>query len=260
VTTYLPVIGLILRALGLIAVLEGGHVFGIGAAALACGGGAVCYWDAHWNRGSRLCVVCGGLVPVCGTMLFARILVSNEARPTCMGMEGFVLSWVFDIAWSVASSFHLVAAVWQPVYTHRHLPLLWTLLAVAKVWALCEPLSVYQIPARATLYYITCMLYLYSAPFLPALDRNAHRAVTPHLGLHLLVVQPYVLAASVAVFACVLARLYTTGVGLLPGLTPAAERSLTERSKSASRPAASSATEDSALEQLRQAKAQNQAV
>ena len=266
VTTYLPVLSLIFRALTLLGLLELAVLGGVGAAAMVAGTSAFVYWDAHVHRNERLSVVCGGLLPVAGAMLTTRVLVryaGAHAMPPCTGWEAFLLAWVFDVAWAVASSFYLVAAVIQPSYTHRFLPVLWSVLAVAKIWGLCEPVMIYEVPMRATLFYVTSMLFLYAAPFLPAVDRNVHRMVTPHLSLHLLVVQPYVLFASMLVFSLVLTRVFTSGAKLWtkelhPPHTPVLPKfvSTPERVRTTALPA----DDGGLLEQLRLAKAQAQPV
>ena len=211
VTTYLPVLSLIFRALSLIAIVESLSLLRVGSSTLVAATGTLVYWDAHLHRTSQLSVACGGLLPVSGAVLVARLLVrpgEGVVTPPCTGWEAFLLAWVFDVAWAVTSSFHLTATVVRPVYTHRLMPVLWSALAVAKVWALCEPMPSYELPFRATLFYISSMLVLYASPFLPDVDRNVHRMTTPHLNLHLLLVQPYILVASVLVFALVLARAF----------------------------------------------------
>ena len=276
VTSYLPVISLIARGCvlcGLLDVLFGLQLPRHTLLGVAC---AAVFWDHYAHRSVRVSVLCGGLAAPTLAAFATRWWVAQAnpdsmpwpplLAPTCNTTRIFVMACISDMSLGVACSFHLCCLAFQPALALPRAPILWTALALVKLWLLCDSVTLLELLGRIVLYYVTCMLVLYATPYLPHVDRVTHRMVTPHLCMHFLLVHFYVAMGSVLVFSVVLSKVYfKTSPGLAPATSPSIVVAVDTSaiSTSAQTPAVSTSSSSSSagidpalLEQLRRAKAQ----
>lgn len=224
VSSYVPVFSLIARGWFLCALIEGLWVFGVADSVILMIVAGCVFWDYHWNRASQFTVLCGGLIGPALMCTTTRAFFHSDdsngySSLSCQGLEGIVVAYVCDIAWAIASSFHLACLAFYPAYVIHHMPHIWTILAVVKTWSMCDRHTVIELPVRVCVFYVAFMLILYAAPFLPLIDRAKHRIASAHVCLHLLMVHVYVLVATVCVFAFVLAHIYFKNKGVLNDLS-----------------------------------------
>lgn len=270
VTSYLPIVSLVLRccmACGVLEFLSALHFPHQGLLALCC---ALVFWDFYTHRATQLSVVCGGIGPPTIAALIMRWASMHPApsaesaawpallTPNCDSTYVFVMACMADIALGVACSFHLSCVAFHPSLLIHTAPLLWTLLCVAKCCLVCSSVPFAEIVCRAILYYVSSMLVLYATPYLPSVDRAMHRVTTPQICLHFLVVHLSIAAGSMLIFGVVLSKVYfksktphvssSESSSAVPEMAPI--KTITSGSGK------SAQTDTALLEQLRRAKAQ----
>lgn len=274
VTSYLPILSLVIRSCLLSTLLEVLYGLQLPTHALLGVACAAVFWDFYTHRSTRVSVLCGGLAAPTLAAFMTRWCVSHSdatampwpplLAPMCNTTRNFVMSCLSDVGLSVACSFHLCCLAFQPALALPKAPVLWTAFTVIKLWVLCDSMLLPEILSRAVLFYVTCMLVLYATPYLPHVDRVAHRLVSPHICMHFLIVHLYVAMGSVLVFSVVLSKVYFKSAPPPTPTTLACTVVVDNPTPSPSIPASSGlsssastmSSDTTLLEQLRRAKAQ----
>lgn len=133
--------------------------------------------------------------------------VNRCSESLCMNVYARIGNWVVDIVWAVSSSVHVCYALFR-----IHPPpdiimiLFWSGCFISNSTLACSSMLPGEIMGRASLYYTTCMLHSYTR----GKKISVNTRMTPHIALHMLFVEPYVLIGSVLVFTAIFVRVFTS--------------------------------------------------
>ena len=217
VTTYIPVLMLLMRSGLLVVVVDVCQRAVTWPSSLFVLVVVLVYFDAYLFRAQRLNRVCGFLAPVAlGVYVSARYTTAVGGAPLthCAGLHVAAMHWAVDLAWAVTSSFFLASQA-----LHLRLPvdvvsasMVWAACLVAHAILACSYTTPGEVVFRAVFYYVSCMIHYYSMTFLDGIDRNAFAFAVMHVSLHMMFVEVYVLLGSSLVFAFLYARIYYDGM------------------------------------------------
>jgi len=202
VRSYMPLLFLILRSMLLVMttrvaspMLNDSSVF-----ALLC---VLVYFDALLFWRDALNRAAGFLVPTAFVMYVNFRGPQNWPPDTkCMRSVQLAPYWTADIAWAASSSVVFVSLCMQvPLRVHiLHVTVIWSCMALTHILLGCLlPYDMGELVCRLLLYYVSCAFFFLSSMLLPAVDRNMHSFTVVHVNMHLLFVEPYVLAVSVSI-------------------------------------------------------------
>lgn len=200
VTTYLPILGLTIRAKILVCLI---------------------YWCLYTFRipMSAVMMLCSSLVYIdallltshmdkaCGHLTLAALAVLTQQHTRECSDAGAVAILISDLVWSVCSS----AEVFSSVTSWRvHVPMTLKvagacLCACSHIILACTPVTMFEMLGRAGLFYVLCALVVLCAPFFPAQDRSVHYVLL--VCAPVLFVHSYLVVASVLLLVGTHARL-----------------------------------------------------
>ena len=200
VTTYLPIVGLTLRASMLICIIFWClYTVRLPFSAVLMVSCSLVYVDSlllgtqHFDR-------------ACGHLCLCALAVLTQQHELPCSDSRAIVQLIVDLLWSVFASAEVVS---QTTLMRTHLPLhvklgLGCIFASAHVIFTCAALSFLETLLRGTLYYVLCSLVVLCKP-LSHVDRRVDSAL--HLCVPVLFVHLYPLVASVLVIVCTHARL-----------------------------------------------------
>jgi hypothetical protein len=192
----------------------------------------ILYCDFSYFHNCTLSRVCGGIGLPIVMMMSGRLLVNNSVHvshiqiidnnfttytpivdryfsPRCHGIQIVLIGWVCDILWAISSSFYITCLAYEKKYISESFWYLWTLCCAVKIWTLCHELSMLELFIRIVLFYTGSTVFYYASTFIPKIDRKKHRIITPHITLHFLFVQVYVLFASTIIYVIVFVKIFS---------------------------------------------------
>jgi hypothetical protein len=200
VTTYLPILGLTVRAKTLVCLIYSClYTFRIPMAGVMMLCASLVYIDAlllssHLDKSS------GHL-----TLVALAVLTQQHARE-CSD-AGAVALLISDLAWSVCTSAEVCSSVssWRV-----HLPMTLKVVgacvcACSHIILACAPASMLEMIGRAVLFYVLCSLVVLCAPFFPSQERSVHYVL--FVCAPVLFVHAYLVVASVLLLVGTHARL-----------------------------------------------------
>jgi hypothetical protein len=200
VTTYLPIIGLTLRAAILVSCMYWCmytvHIPFSGVIVLSA---SVVYVDALLLN-SQLDRAAGHLC------LVALAVATQQHGRECSDV-GTVLTWVCDLLWSACTSAEVISSVSA---LRNNVPTTVKVLAgcafaCAHVLLACSQMNALEMLVRAVLFYVLCSLVVLCGPFAPPPDRCSCSVL--HLSAPVLFVHAYPALASVLLLVGAHARL-----------------------------------------------------
>lgn len=204
VTTYLPVLGLTLRA----ALLVSFVYWCMYSAALTFPGvimltASIVYLDSMLMRSHT--DMASGHLCLCAL----AVLTQQSARQCSDG--GFLAMMVIDLVWSTLVSADMVGSI-SGVRVHlspQSKALLACAFASAHVLVGCSSIAFFEMLMRAVLFYVLCAIVILCAPFVPAAHSGSERCACSvlHLCAPVLFVHLYPTIASVLVVVVSHARL-----------------------------------------------------
>lgn len=270
VSTYIPVLVLMLRGVGLCVLCEVWYrVLGPRQNLLVVLL-VISYSDAYYWRNDKMNSVLGFLCPVVVCLLTTtdHTLCSPRIDRAHARLPEVAVFWTLQVLWPVTSAYYFAAVIFQ-LRRPRELALVafWMLcLSAHCVLLLGGHQSTGDIMLRCMVYYMFGMLFYHSKARLEAIDRNTHNCMSLHVSLHLLFVDIYIMVPNVAVL-CILAWYVFFGRGGRPserhgssqerhGTSAAPSTVLATKALPAHHPhVLRNGNEDEVLSQLRAAKA-----
>lgn len=209
VTTYLPILGLTLRASLLVSVMYWSmYTAHVSFPAVIMLSASIVYLDSLALQ-SQLDKACGHLC------LVALAVLTQQHGRLCSDAETVVL-WVSDLLWSVCSSAEVVSVVTtlrSNVPSHIKV-LIGCAFASTHVLFNCSAMSMFEMLSRAVLFYVLCSLMILCSPFAPPADRSTCSVL--HLCAPVMFVHVYPTLASVLVIVGTHARLVYSSVNKRP--------------------------------------------
>jgi len=201
VSTYLPLVGLLLRATALVLGLYISLMLAPATSTLCVALGAVAYFDALAFRASKLSVASGSLCPV-ALSLMAGLLA--PASFECEQTGALVALWTVDLIWAVSCSSFLGIVVFRhsAVVDPTCAAAVWAACAVVHTQVSCGTPDPGLMLARIIVYYVSCALFFF------------HRSAAPvsigvmHVFCHMLFVKSHVLMASIIATALITGVVY----------------------------------------------------
>jgi hypothetical protein len=200
VTTYLPILGLTLRAGMLVAAMYWlMYTLRVPFAAVIILSASVVYVDALFLRSPLDCAS--------GHLCLAALAVITQQHARECSDAATVALWVCDILWSACTSAEAVGCVSM---LRAHVPAYVKVIAVCAFASMhvllsCAAASMLEMLVRAGLFYVLCSLMVLCAPFAPPPDRTSCSAL--HVCAPLLFVHAYPTLASVILLVGAHARL-----------------------------------------------------
>jgi hypothetical protein len=167
---------------------------------------ALIFWRDALNRAS------GFLMPT-AFVIYVN-LRGHEVWPTntkCTRSVQLAPYWTADIAWAASSSVVFVSLCMQVPLRVRilHVTVTWSCMALAHIFLGCLiPYDLTELVCRLLLYYVSCAFFFLSSMLLPEVNRNKHSFTVLHVNMHMLFVEPYVLAVSVSISVAAYACIY----------------------------------------------------
>ena len=229
VSTYVPMMILLGRALFLTLFFQATLLMGqdnTGLLVVLC---VVCYFDAYSFKHDVLNKACGFLLPAAFYLYTnTHAAVSHKAYNKdkdiyCSEIYIIVVYWAVDLVWAASSSIHIASLCWK-LRIHLRIQTVacvWSLILTTHVMLRCyKTPSFWEVLLRVVLYYVSCMFYFFTSVFLVGVDRNTHHFTVMHVCLHILFVEPYVLLASALISVCVYSKLYWEHFAAHPALSP----------------------------------------
>jgi len=201
VSTYVPLILILLRSSVLIAVVNFVATLAESPHFMLLMLFSVVYFDAHLFRLNRFNQSCGFLCPV--ALCLALTHVASWHGPDVAAHASAAL-WAVDMAWAVSSS-SFVAIVAFKGYVAvdvMYLAACWALCGLAHTLFAAAMPDASQSVLRAALYYVLCAVQHYVKLATVTVDRSVYKLAVGHVFWHVLLVKDYVLLGSIA--ACVL--------------------------------------------------------
>jgi len=219
VSTYVPMLQLLARAMGLILLFQVAHGVGhdhTGLCVLVC---VLCYFDAYCYRHDALNRAAGFLVPPAFYM-YTHAPAQNTwlASPVshCTETHVLVFYWAVDLLWASSSSM-LIATLLCKLRVKLRIQTVacvWSFILLVHVALRCyHPPGFSEIVLRVLLYYLSCICYFFSSVLVLDTDRHTHTFTVMHVCLHILFVEPFVLVASVVVSGGIYGKLYVDHLG-----------------------------------------------
>ena len=219
VSTYVPVIQLVARAMVLVLLFQVAHSVGhdhTGLCVLVC---VLCYFDGYCYRTDALNRAAGFLVPPAFYM-YTHAPSQNTwvVSPVshCTQMPVLVFYWAVDLLWASSSSM-LIASLLCKIRVKLRIQTVacvWSFILLVHVALRCyHPPGFWEIVLRVLLYYVSCVCYFFTSSFVLDTDRHTHTFTVMHVCLHILFVEPFVLVASVVVSGGIYAKLYIYHMG-----------------------------------------------
>ena len=262
VTTYTPLLLVLLRSAGLLVLSEVSvRVLGVRQNVLVVLVVLV-YCDALYWRNDKLNRAAGFLCPVALAVLAGtEVTLCSPGASRPPAVLALLSYWTVQVVWPLGSAYYLAALAFGLYLPGERQVVVASVacLGVHCVLLLAGPQGVGEVMLRAVLYYTTTMLFYYSKARLSGVDRNTHSRLTVHVGMHLLFVDVYVLAGSAVVFGLLLWRVFCRSTLPGPALrTFGAPAKVAGPAPKTAGPAMHSAGDD-ALAQLRAAQAMRQA-
>jgi len=209
VTTYVPLFGLFLRAIMLMALYELRGFFDMQYTTLFAVLLALVYLDAIYYKEYKISSACGGLV----VPAVAIFLSHGVQKMRNVDYTHFILSYCVDTAWAIGSC--LVLA-WNTF--HIRIPCkiyvltcCGAVLFVLHVQLQPLPTLPHEIWSRVCIYYMSSAAFFYTQPILADLDRNIHHFSVMHVNMHLVFVRSYVLIGSTLIFIGLYIKIYCDG-------------------------------------------------
>lgn len=199
VATYLPVLFLVVRA----AVFTAMH-FALTVLPKVCTLPimiCICFIDYSMHRTDRIGKAIGFLLPV------AMVLeIQCGDRNFCQSVYVWYWATLIDITWAFTSTLYLAMYACNAHVPHTVACLgLWMTCFLLHTYLSCAQMLHVEVAVRSTLFYVSAMLYLYSK-----LKSKAHNStMAPHLLMHIMFVEVYVLLASIVVLILVFIRIYS---------------------------------------------------
>ena len=199
VSTYVPVLLLIVRAGALIVCCAGLKLF-LQQCSLPI---VIClvYWDAYAHQHDKLGQVVCFLVPV------ALALEIECSTPTlCAQQYTWIFLWATDFMWAISSALFLAYYAFDMGnLDFKMCAIVWSICFIAHHVTSCNKLQIWEIALRSVFFYVTSMLYLFSQQR----STRPSQFLTPHLAMHILFVQLYVFLGSVVVLIFLFVRIYS---------------------------------------------------
>jgi len=214
VSTYLPLVFLILRAGALVAVMHLISIPPLSANAMIVTLCAVAYFDSLAFRNNKLSCACGNLCPVALCLMVGHL---TEKSDSCQETSGLVALWTVDLMWAVSCSSFLGIAVFRGVFVVdvTYASVAWAVCAIIHTQINCHVPDVVQVLARTFVYYISCSVYFYF--------RNEGKNLQPcvmHIFWHILLVKNHVLLASLTATAITTTVVYYNRFTAAPRAAP----------------------------------------
>lgn len=205
VTTYLPVVGLTLRAALLVGILYWCmYTIYMSFAGVLAVAASIVYLDglmlqSHLDKATgHLCLVA------------LAVLTQQHVRPCSESGTVFILVW--DVLWSTCSSAEVVSSVssFRNNVPHTAKIVAVCIFCCVHVLLACSHMTALEMLVRAALFYVLCCLVVLCAPFAPPADRCSCSAV--HVCAPVLFVHVYPSLASVLLIVGAHARLVYSGM------------------------------------------------
>lgn len=208
VTTYVPVVFVILRALALLLVhhvltlcdLEYNVMIYI-VAFIVFADYHLLVYDAKFDS------ACGHL---CAVAL--AIVVYAPSKDPCV-LPRTAVYWSIDMFWAASAALQTAAAALRvaPSAAYKHTmakTCVWGACGIIHVTAACGGRSLFEWSARFVGYFALCSQIYFSKEVLESVDRNQHTFMTPHLSMHVLFTHAYVSISSFVIFSCLHAYVF----------------------------------------------------
>ena len=205
VTTYLPIIGLTLRASLLVSAMYWlMYTLHVAFPVVMMLTASIVYIDSLFLRSH--------LEEASGHLCLAALAVLTQQHSRECSDAGTVALWVCDLIWSACTSAEAIGRVSMlraPIPSYVKI---FTICAFASMHVLlsCTSVSMLEMLVRAVLFYVLCSLMILCAPFAPPPDRNSCSVL--HICAPVLFVHVYPTLASVLLLVGAHARLVYNNV------------------------------------------------
>lgn len=209
VSTYIPLILLMIRALLLITLLEICFLMKFQTVVIFLFTAMLVYYDAHLNKTDHLSRACGFLCPLA---LFLVQLLLIQIQKDCVNSYYYMSQCILDLVWAICcSSFVAVVCIKGkfPVDV-TYASFISSIFCLVHACMQCAKVEVVEVVVRTCMYYFSCSLFYYLKNQTHTLDRNLYRYTIVHLFLHIFFVRMYVLIGSGVVFILLFSYVYYT--------------------------------------------------